>query len=145
MRRGLLALILLSGPAAAQEDSSRASPRLIRPEGILLFYNARGPLSFVAMTPGQLPKGAVPIGEVRGRSCSHGLSVPLSASIRPTSLSAVAGDGGYYKILESMQRKRPELAGIYDVKVDLHIVSILGIYRKQCTEILARGFREGPA
>lgn len=141
----LLALGLLAACAAAQEDSSRANPRMIRSEGILLFYNARGPLSFVTMTPGQLPKGAVPIGEVKGKSCSHGLSVPLSASIRPTSLSGAAGDGGYHKTLEAMRRERPELAGIYDVKVDLHILSILGVYRRQCTEILARGFREGKA
>lgn len=129
-------------PAFAQEDGSEASPGIISVGGIVLFYNSSGPLSFVSMTVGELPKGAVPTGTVQGRTCQYGISIPIEAALRPTSLSGAAGNGGYRKTLEAMRREHPELSGIFDVKVDLHILSVLGIYKRQCTEILARGFRQ---
>lgn len=135
-----LALLLAALPACAQEGSE-ARPALVPAGGLLLFYNSQGPLSFVTMTLRDLPPGAVLAGEVKSRGCQHGLSIPIAANIRATSLSGAAGDGGYFKALRALKKERPELAGIYDVKVDLHLVSILGIYRRLCTEILARGFR----
>ena len=78
-----------------------------------------------------------------GNSCQHGLSIPVTASIRPTTVSGAAGNGGYNKTLAGILKARPDLAGIYDVKVDVHTISILGFYRRTCTEILARGFRLG--
>ena len=143
MRRALLGLSLLASPALAQENGSGADPGLLAPGGIVLFYNTSAPLSFVSMTAGQLPPGAVPIGEIQGKTCQHGLSIPLSASIRATSLSAAAGDAGYRKTLAKMRQDRPELAGIYDVKVDLQTLSILGIYKRVCTVIAARAFKKG--
>ena len=32
------------------------------------------------------------------------------------------------------------MAGLYDVRTDLRIFSLLGIYRKLCTEVTARAF-----
>ena len=34
-----------------------------------------------------------------------------------------------------------EIRGIYDVKVDLQQISILGVYRRVCTEVSALGFQ----
>ncbi|MBI5240406.1 MAG: hypothetical protein HY926_08025 [Elusimicrobia bacterium] len=143
MTWALLAVLLAAPPARAQEDGTSARPGLIKPGGLTLFYNSEGPLSFATPTPGDLPPGAKDAGEVRGRTCQHGLSIPVTASIRPTTVSGAAGNGGYQKTLAAMLKDRPDLAGIYDVKVDIQTLSILGFYRRVCTEILARGFRLG--
>jgi hypothetical protein len=42
--------------------------------------------------------------------------------------------------MKDIQSRSSELDGIFDVKVDVHKFSILGIYRRECTEITARGF-----
>jgi hypothetical protein len=137
-----LAVILMAVPAVrAQETGTSARPGLISPGGLILFYASEGPLSFQTLTPGELPAGSRDAGEVRGRSCQHGLAIPVAASLRPTTISGAAGNGGYNKTLTGIFKARPDLAGIYDVKVDVETLSILGFYRRICTEILARGFR----
>ena len=140
----LLATLLLScGPSAAQEDGSSANPGLIQPGGMMIFYASEGPLSFITLTPGELPPGARDAGEVKGRTCQHGVSIPITASIRPTTVSGAAGEGGYRKTVAEILRLHQGPAGIYDVKVDVQVLSILGFYRRLCTEITARGYRIG--
>lgn len=140
----LLAALLAAPPARAQEDGTSARPALMRPGGLTVFNFSEGPMSFVTPTPKDLPPGARDAGEVKGRTCQHGVSMPVTASFRPTTVSGAAGDGGYRKTLAAILKDRPDLAGIYDVKVDMHNLSILGFYRRLCTEVLARGFRLGP-
>jgi hypothetical protein len=38
-------------------------------------------------------------------------------------------------------KEKPEIRGIYDVKMDYHRISILGVYRRQCLLISARAFK----
>ena len=140
MSRILLLLALWAGPAAAQEDSSQAMPSILRMGGLSLFNDTQGPLSFVSMTPREVPAGARLLGEVTGRSCQHGLAIPLAASLRATTLSGTLGKGGYDKALADLKSRRPDVDGVYDVKVDLHLRSILGFYKRLCTEVTARGF-----
>ena len=141
----LLAALLAAGGAWAQELGARINPLLIAPGGYPVFYSSEGPLSFVTATPGELPPGAQDIGEVRGRSCQYCISVPLAASLQATQLSVVVGNGGYHKTLAAIRKERPELAGIYDVKVDVETFSVfLGVYTRLCTEIVARGYKTGP-
>lgn len=135
-----LALACLGAAAGAQEEGADAFPGLLPPGGLVLFYNSSGPLSFVTATRRELPKGAVLLGEVRGRSCQYGISIPLGLSPNATSLSGAAGNGGFKKALEDIQKKDPEVIGIYDVKEDLHLTSILGIFRRLCTEVTAGAF-----
>ncbi len=139
----LAAALLAASSVRAQEEGTMARPGLISPGGLVVFYASEGPLSFQTLTPGELPAGARDAGEVRGRSCQHGLSIPVTASIRPTTVSGAAGNGGYNKTFVGILKVRPDLAGIYDVKVDVQTFSILGFYRRICTEILARGYRLG--
>jgi hypothetical protein len=137
-----LAAALLAVPGIrAQEGGTTARPGLIATGGLVVFYASEGPLSFATLTPGDLPPGARDAGEVQGRSCQHGLAIPITASIRATTVSGAAGNGGYTKTLAAILKARPDLAGIYDVKIDVQTLSILGFYRRICTEILARGFR----
>jgi len=134
---------LLAVPARAQEDGTSASPSLIRPGGMTVFYNSEGPMSFVTPTPKDLPPGARDAGEVKGRTCQHGVSIPLGSPLNRStqSLSAAAGRGGYEKALKQLRERHPGLRGIYDVKIDEHTISILGFYRRVCAEITARGFK----
>ncbi|MDX6768596.1 MAG: hypothetical protein SF051_03630 [Elusimicrobiota bacterium] len=136
-------LVLLAGPAAAagENEDSAALPSMTSRGSIHLFYQTTGPMSFVAMTPRDVPPDARRLGEVKSVSCQRGLSIPLAASLRATSVTNSYGDGGYAKAMEKMKKAHPDLEGIYDVKVDLEIFSILGgLYRSLCTHLTARGY-----
>ena len=53
----LLLAALLAGPAAArgENEDDQALPSLLRPGGLLLFQSSTAPMSFVAMTPRDVP------------------------------------------------------------------------------------------
>jgi hypothetical protein len=142
LRLVLASLLLLAPAARAQEDDDgEAEPMMMRMKGLVLFYDTAGPMSFLTMTPKDLPAGSVGMGEVTGRSCQRGLAIPLGLGPRSQSVSAYKGNGSYEKALERIRKDNPGLAGIFDVKVDRRTFSILGIYHSLCTEITARGFR----
>ncbi|UPT74628.1 MAG: TRL-like family protein [Elusimicrobiota bacterium] len=142
--RFLLAAVLLglSVPAGArgENDEDTATPGLIPSGGLMLYYDSKGPLSFVTMTPRDVPKGARQLGTVSGSSCQHGLSVPVTGNVRGTSVSGAYGDGSFLQAVAHIKKQVPETTGIYDVRVDQRVFSILGIYRKQCTLVTARAF-----
>ena len=135
----LLALAPLSR-AAGENDEDTAVPGLIPAGSFMIFYETSGPLSFVAMTPKDKPKGAPELGLVKGVSCQHGLSIPISANVRGTSITGAVGNGSFVKAINEIKKAKPEVAGIYDVRTDLRMFSVLGIYRKLCTEVTARAF-----
>jgi hypothetical protein len=115
---------------------------LIATRGFVLFYDSAGPLSYQTMTPQEVPKGVALVGEVVGDSCQHSLSIPIiSSATNRSSVSGAKGDGGYQKALLAIQQKYPDLAGVYDVKVDIQRLSILTIYSKECTIVVAQGFK----
>ena len=80
------------------------------------------------------------LGTVKGVSCQHGLSIPTAAQFRATSVTGGYGDGSFKKALAQIKEKNPDMAGLYDVRTDMRIFSILGVYRKLCTEVTARAF-----
>jgi hypothetical protein len=132
----------------AEREEYEASPGVISLGGKMIFLFSSGPLSYETLTPGELPKGAKDAGIVQCSSCQHGLSVPL---VIPTpsprggggggSLSGGYGNGGFEKAIENLKKDYPDLRGVYDVKIDVHRINILGIYRKLCTEVTARAFK----
>jgi hypothetical protein len=135
-----LAFLIAPCAAIGEGDAEDAAPGMLPVGGMLLFYDTTGPMSFVTMTPKDVPKNARALGVVRGSSCQRGLSIPLAANLNATSVSGGYGDGGYVSALGAMKRDNPGLAGIYDVKTDMAVFSILGLYRSLCTEVTARGF-----
>lgn len=137
----LLLLALLAVPAAAQEDGEVARPMPLRMGGFNLYSDVDTPMSFVAMTPKEIPADAVLLGEVEAKSCQHGVAVPITASFQPMTLSGAGGDGGYDKALAALKKKRPEIRGFYDVKADFHLLSVLGFYRRLCVVLTARAFK----
>ena len=147
--KSLVAVFVLLGLAASaratgENDEDTAVPGLIPAGSMMLFYDSEGPLSFVAMTPKDKPAGAPELGLVKGVSCQRGLSIPLSADVRGTSITGAYGRGGFEKALAQIRKEKPEVKGIYDVRTDTHFISILGIYRKRCTEVVARAFGAAP-
>ena len=138
--RTLALMLLLCGSAAAQEEAAGdGRTRAIRMGGFLLFGNNRAPHSIVAL-PAR-PAGMTDAGEVKDRSCQWGVAIPLALNIRATSISASTGDGGYEKVMSRIKEKHPEVAGIYDARMDAHYTAILGIFRRLCLEVTARSFR----
>jgi hypothetical protein len=138
----LLALGLAAAPGArAEEEGDDAAPGLITVGGLLLFYDSQGPLSFASATRSELPPDAVDAGEVAASACQHGLSIPTGFSLRSTNVSAAAGRGGYEKAVGRLRAARPELRGLYDLKVDVRVTSVLRIWRRLCVELSARGFK----
>ncbi|MBI2386540.1 MAG: hypothetical protein HYV14_11060 [Elusimicrobia bacterium] len=148
MKTALLAVLLLGlapfASATGEGDQEDAVPGLIPAGGIMLFYQSEGPLSFVTMTPKDRPAGARELGTVKGVSCQHGLSIPLAAQLNATSVSGGYGDGSFQKALQNIKKESPDMIGLYDVRADLRVFSILGIYRKLCTEVTARAFAAAP-
>lgn len=108
---------------------------------VILFYDTGSPLSYQTVTPRELPDGAASLGEVAGDSCQHGVSIPIIFSATDRfSVGGAKGDGSFKEALRDLRRKHPEVEGVFDVKVDVHELSILGIYKRDCTEVVARGF-----
>ena len=143
MRFFLAAVLLALAPvvwARGENDEDTAVPGLISVGNLVLFYDTTGPLSFVAMTPKDKPAGAPELGTVMGVSCQHGLSIPLSLDIRGTTISGAYGNGSFAKAVAQIRKEKPEAIGIYDVRTDMRVLRILGIYRKLCTEVTARAF-----
>jgi len=137
-------LFLLYGSLAhAERPAYESRFGLMTVGGFVVFFNSKGPLSYQTLTPGDLPQTAVRVGEVKGRSCQYAVSIPVifSGGGQRTSISAAKGDGSYRKAFENIKVKNPDLDGVFDVKIDLHRFNILGIYKRDCTEIFGQGFR----
>jgi hypothetical protein len=134
-----IAAALASGWALAQ-DEDEAHPTLMAPGGFMLFYGGAGPVSYRESTPRDVPKQAKLLGEVQGEGCQQGLFIPIQLSFRSNSVSGITGNAGFEKALREIHQQHPALDGLFDVKVDRHTLSILGIYRRECTEVVAQGF-----
>ncbi len=133
---------LITTIGCSQNAAYEANVGLLPVGGFMVFYDSQGPLSYTSLTPHQVPKRAVVLEEVMGESCQHGLSIPIffSSPVRG-GISGTRGDGSYRKAFDNIQGKYRDLDGIFDIKVDIHQYSILGIYKKNCTEVVARGFQ----
>jgi hypothetical protein len=136
-----LVVALVTPQAAIGQSGYEASSGVIRPGGFVLFLSASGPLSYATLTPGQLPRDALRLGPVSGRGCQFAIATPVINIAGIPRLSAGAGGGGFDKALQHIRESYPDLKGIYDVKIDIHVVGVLTVFQRLCTEITAQGFR----
>ena len=67
---------------------------------------------------------------VRGEACQTGIFLPVIPA------SIAWGDGGYRDAVRQAQAQAPG-ASLTDVRADLHVFSILTIFRKQCVVVTA--------
>ena len=136
----LVALLAAASGAVGEGDEDDAVPGLQSANGMVIFYESSGPLSFPSMTPKDVPAGAIKIREVSGRACQRGLSVPTAVNLNATNVSAYYGNGSYGKAVAQIRKAHPEVSGLYDVRTDVEVFSILGFYRSLCTIVSARAF-----
>lgn len=141
----LVAALAAGARALGEGDQDDAVPGLQSTSGMVLFYESAGPLSFPSMTPKDVPPGVRKIKEVKGRACQRGLAVPIAANFNATNISAYYGNGSYARALAKIKKAHPEVIGLYDVRTDVEVFSILGFYRSVCTEVSARAFAAAPA
>ncbi len=121
-----------------------ARPTLIQPGSyFVLFYQSKGSLSYQPMQGRDLPQKAIVMGNYREKTCQYGLSVPTSPAYNATKISLAIGEGTYFKTLEKIRKKHPELSGLFDIKADAQTTSVLGIFGRQCMVVDARGFKDG--
>ena len=116
-------------------------PSVVSPSGYFVVYDVQGTLSFEPSTRWELPKNILDQGEVLGQSCAYALSIPLSLALSTTKISGAYGENGYNKAVKNILKAHPDITGIYDVKVDTHIITVLGIFTRQCLELTARAFK----
>lgn len=104
--------------------ASCAAPGMGRVLGPATIYeDVSAPLAYRAeLRPG--------VREVRGEACQTGIFVPGTAA------SVAWGDGGYRDAVRQAQAQAPG-APLGDVRADLHVVSILTIFRRQCVVVTA--------
>ncbi|MCP4406729.1 MAG: hypothetical protein GY807_03035 [Gammaproteobacteria bacterium] len=138
---GACLITLVASPLATAQPSYEAKPGLLPMGGFILFFDSEGPLSYVTSAPGDLPDDIIPLGEVKGRGCQYGLSIPLLGASSIIQISGGVGRGGYGKALKDIKLRYPELTGLYDVKIDDHFISVLTMFRRICVEITAKGFK----
>ena len=136
----LIASLATACRASGEGDEDDAAPGMQPASGMVLFYESAGPMSFPSMTPKDVPAGVRKIREVKGRACQRGLAVPIAANFNATNISAYYGNGSYGKALAQIKKDNPGVIGIYDVRTDVEVFSILGFYRSLCTEVTARAF-----
>jgi hypothetical protein len=147
MRWGLLVACLLGALAwvltieVKGQESYEASPGLLLLGGFVVFFDAQGPLSYPTLTAAEVPNDAISLGSVTGRGCQYGLSIPIVGASSLTRVSGGVGRGGFQKAIGDIRQRHPELRGIYDVKVDSHLLSVLTVFSRRCVEISARGFK----
>lgn len=140
----MAALLLAAAvPArAVDEDEAYAVSGLLRMGGMNLFTVSDAPLGFVGAAPGEAPKDAVHLGEVTGKACQRGLSIPISLTKRQ-SVSAAGGKGGFVRALAQIKKRVPDAEGLTDVRVDVHLLSVLGIFQRSCLELTGRAWKRG--
>jgi hypothetical protein len=142
MKAVILIFSVVAISACSQNAAYEANVGLLPVGGFMLFYDSQGPLSYTSLTPDQIPQNVILLEEVIGESCQHGLSIPLFIfSPLRGNVSGARGDGSYRRALDDLHGKYLDLDGIFDIKVDIHQYSILGIYKRNCTEVVARGFQ----
>lgn len=82
--------------------------------------------------------------QVTGRACQYGLQIPFGLfdahrdGRRALAISAGWGDGGTTAALEDASRGMAAGDALYDIRVDLNTVTILGVCREECVVVNAR-------
>ncbi len=139
----LCAVSLCGAFALADQDWYKARPSLISPGSyFILFYQSEGAMSYQPMDGKDLPQKAIDVGNYTAKTCQYGISIPISPlAVNSAKISASFGEGTYFKTLNKIRKKHPDLAGLFDIKADLQTISVLGIFARQCVIVAARGFK----
>ncbi len=136
-----LFLIAAFFPVNAFSATYTSHPSVVSPSGYFIVYDVQGTLSFEPSTRWELPKNIADMGNVLGQSCAYALSIPITLALTASKISGAYGENGYNKAVKNILKAHPAISGIYDVKVDTHIITVLGIFTRQCLLLSARAFK----
>lgn len=137
----LLAALLASGCAGM---SAGGGPMQF--SGVTVYQDSEGALDYHAPAGADVGK-ALPVAQVQGKACQYGITIPFGplVAIGGTGgdiagalggASAGWGEGGYREAIAQAEAK----AGggrLFDVRADMNVVSILGIWREECVVVTA--------
>jgi hypothetical protein len=115
------------------------------PQGIPAYQNFTSPISYLSLTRRDviaLSKGKEVV-EVEGISAKTRIFIPLGYLPGLMSTSGVSFDVMDRSIEKAISdaKNRYGVQTLYDVRIDRHVLSILGIYTKTTTIIHAKGIR----
>lgn len=140
----LLALVVLSGCMAGVRprtsyEADDALPFVGEGGALMVYQDSAGPLSYASVT-GRDVQQAAPLQRVKGRACQHAVRIPVIApatamSNLPASLAVSVADGTYAEAVADARRGLPQDALLFDVRSDLNILMVLGIYERRCVLI----------
>jgi hypothetical protein len=125
-------------------DFGDQQPGVMRMSPLTVFQSSQGPLNYQSPT---LKKAkVVPKIRVTGEACQSGLNLPVGAIVSAIrtgnqalafgNVSAAWGDGGYQRAIAEAASKAPG-HDLVDVRADLEVTVILGIWMQQCVNVNA--------
>jgi hypothetical protein len=131
--------------AFGPHSSGYASESVELPKGIPAYQNYTAPISYLSLTRRDvvaLSQGKE-VFEVEGKSAKTRIFIPLGflSGLSPTSgVSFDVMDRSIEKAITDA-KNRYSVQTLYDVRIDRHVLSILGIYTVTTTIVHAKGIR----
>jgi hypothetical protein len=138
-----------AGAALALSLTGCAIPVVPSPSGGTIYQATTDVVQYRSPLPRDVSRGAGPRREAYGTSCRTTVTFPISPptpfyfsnvalQVVPLRqpLAILAGDAGFASAM-ARARQSVQDAPIYDVRVDLHTISVLGLVRRDCLEIHA--------
>jgi hypothetical protein len=140
---------LWSLSASALIFTGCATPVLPSPTGGTLFQGTTNGVQYRSALPRDVSHPPSTPREAYGQSCTTTLTFPMSPStpfygsdvalqvlnLRQP-LALIVGDAGFAAAVANA-RQSVQNAPLYDVRVDLHTITVLSLYRRDCLEIHA--------
>jgi hypothetical protein len=130
-----------------------AVPVVPSPSGGTIYQGTTDAVQYRSALPRDATHPGAPTREAYGSSCRTSLTFPTSPptpfygsstalQVLPLRqpLAILAGNAGFASAM-ARARQSVQEASLYDVRVDLHTISVLGIVRRDCLEVHASAER----
>jgi hypothetical protein len=143
----------LSALASTLALAGCAVPVVPSPSGGTIYQGTTDAVQYRSALPRDASRPPGPPREAYGTACHTTLTVPFSPPAPFLGSSFVlgtlplrqplviaAGDAGFAAVM-ARARQSVQGAPLYDVRVDLHTIAVLGIVRRDCLEIHASAAR----
>jgi hypothetical protein len=130
-----------------------AVPVMPSPSAGTIYQGTSEAVQYRSALPRDVSRSPGPPRETHGTACRTTLTFPLSPpapflgssfalQVVPLRqpLAILAGDAGFAKAMARASQS-VDGAALYDVRVDLHTIAVLGIVRRDCLEIHASAVR----
>jgi hypothetical protein len=129
-----------AGCGLRPRTSYEANSQVLQLPSVVVYQGSTGSLSYQSAV-GRDVQRLLPHQRAQGRVCQRGIQLPIFAALyafgqaragQGTWLSTGWGDGSYRAAMDDLRQHVPSGAVLYDVRADVDIRMILGVYREQC-------------